>query len=1322
VSDRPRSKTVVKFGTVAALGAISLVLFLAGEGGRRRTPEDRTKDAQLALAERDAEIQEALASCVKDPDVLWSSTVSDAANFDNLRDLLDRFPEGTTLELLDGSGTVGAWAGPLLSEGDRAAAIRPSLRPVFQKSNPCVLRPFGVFLCLGRGTTIPRTAPPLALTAWDPPDLIDCVLRPYFPHPTLAADVTRNYECTVQFLLRFPEALPGGGKEVLGRSIVLPGLSDSGGAIQVREGPTEPSARRPGPLTSFFGGLAALLLVLHFAGPLLRSDRLPALLKFPSLVLLCAGGRWLLRLFDFPGRLVGGPAFDPELFHAPSFLALGDSAGDFLITAVAAGVVTYAFLRTIPEAVHRLVERSRAAAAAVLVTIPFSVPLLSLLLLRSIGEFLNASAGAGFLAGSPVDFFPTGSVALPLPGTLLLIGFFLFALCFTLLGISALHVVFRAMQGAGEGRAALLTVLSGAAATAVVLGSGGWTQLPVLTPAAVLLVLHPIHLKLRREGVTALHTGVFLFAAAVAAFPGLQAETLRVKKNRVEALTREAQGRQGELLERLEETVALASGRWRGAAPKEAPYLSFLLWAKSALNVPGISAWVRTFDREKGRLRNYVAGSVPPIWWDNEIMFLPCKEGEIVPVDHKGWKGYLAKAGSPDNFVTEILARLDWPPAKPPFPPPVEPSASLAFARYEKGQLTRATRPGLSVGRPLPEGIEKAGGRAEWIREEYPWGKARVLYIPEAERGAWVSAALPVPPVWGNVLGFLRLFLSGVVSAAAGFLAAAFWEGARSGRWGFHRRLKYRLGFSFALISVFPIFLLGYYTESESVNRIWENLKEKARADLDIVMELLQKDVRIVEKIRETDDVRPGVTVKRLRMVTASTDFRDKAKALGTEWDFYLPEDGSDELRIEFTSREEVLQSLLIPRRLPAAVHRALVLKQEAYRFDKATWGGYRVIQGYLRVLDRDFKTIGVVATSRSIPAWMVDAMIAREASMILSLYLLSLVLVGFFGLILARHFAAPLERLNVATRAVAEGDLKHRVDITSRDELGDLVESFNRMTAQLEESREALVRAEKESAWREMARQIAHEIKNPLTPMKLSAQHILRAHRDGSGRFEEILQEGIRRITEQIDALGRIAQEFSDFARFPKRDLKPLALNPLVREAVQLIGEEARSAGGRGAIEIEEIYEENIPEVVADEDEIRRLVINLLRNAFQAMAERGGKATVSTRVARVKKEPEGAVEPKKGKTRFLGSERKIRKARHVEIRVADTGPGIPESLREKLFQPYFSTKSGGTGLGLAICKKAVDELGGEILIESEEGVGTTVIVRLLFEPEQTGC
>jgi signal transduction histidine kinase len=1311
----------VKSAAVGALGLLALALFLAGEGTRRLSPEERGVHSLQAVRDLDDALRESLRLGVGDSSPLHRFSLGEKDDqrspaFDHLETLLPSFPSGTGLELLDESGAPVAWAGLLPAETWRKAPPKRMFLPSSPGEDPGQIRRSGIQVLLGRIRPIPRANPPLFLAAWIPLDLADPSLRRYFPQPTLAQQLSETFGTRVQILPRlpsedFPEAQNG-----LALPVTLPGFKGGDGPAAVvligREEGLAPS--RPGPLTSLAGGVAVLCLAFVLLGPLLRRDRPYPLLRFGGFLVLCVGLRAALRILNFPGAFIGGTAFDPSLFRAPTFLGTGDTAGDFLVTTILATVGVLAFLSRIPPLLHRGFEASRWVSVAAVILLPLSVPLFSLALGGWAAEFVAGATVAEFVAGSPVDLFPAGRINLPLAGTLLLFGFFLLTLCFTLLGTASLHGVFRALRARGEGRAAVLTFLSGALATVLVLGIGGWAGVTILVPAGVLLLLHPVHLRLRHEGVTALHTGVFLLAATLAAFPALWMETWEAKRSRVASLTQEAACMEGELRSRLKETVQQASGPWRGAVPKDAPHLPFVLWAKSELTLPGISTSVRTFDPEKGSTRVYGKGLAPGSWNTRELSWVFPEKGEIVPVEIRGRKVLYTKAVSPDIIRTNILAGWDWPQERPAFPPPALPGPALAFALYEGNRLVRSTQPGWSQGRPLPQKIERASGESRWIREEYPHWSAKVFYTPGPRPGMVVSAAMPVPPLWGEVLGFLRLFLSGVVCATIAFLGYAVWRGCKTGRWGFHRRLKYRLMVSFGLISVLPIFLLGSYTESETVDRIRKNLEDQTRRELDLLAELFHEEVRILDMGVTVDDPVPGLTVRKLEGVISDQELRKKADASGAEWDMYLPdpERRMAEPFLRFSSREDAVRNQLIPRRVPAGVYQALVLGGEGYRFERETWGAYLIVKGFRRILDRDLQTAGVLATSRFIPTWFVDAMIAGEVSFILTLYLLSLIAVGFFGLILARRIAWPLEKLTEATRAVAEGNLEHRVHLTSKDEIGDLVDSFNLMTAQLGESREAMVRAEKESAWREMARQIAHEIKNPLTPMKLSAQHIARAHRDRSEKFGEILQEGIRRITEQIDALGRIAQEFSDFARFPKRDPKPQDLNLLIREAVRLLAEEAGAGEEEGRITFREVYEDSLPPVTADEDEIRRVMINLLRNAIQAMADGGGEVAVSTRQVRSGARRDG--EKKKGQTRVIGSAKTMDgEQRSAEVRVTDTGPGIPEALRDKLFQPYFSTKSGGTGLGLAICKKAVDEMGGEIVIESEEGVGTTVILRL---------
>ncbi len=245
------------------------------------------------------------------------------------------------------------------------------------------------------------------------------------------------------------------------------------------------------------------------------------------------------------------------------------------------------------------------------------------------------------------------------------------------------------------------------------------------------------------------------------------------------------------------------------------------------------------------------------------------------------------------------------------------------------------------------------------------------------------------------------------------------------------------------------------------------------------------------------------------------------------------------------------------------------------------------------------------------------------------------------------------------------------------------------------------LIRSKKLVAWSEMARQVAHEIKNPLTPMKLSAQQLLQAHRDGAEDFGSVLEESVATIVEQIESLRRIAVEFSQFSRMPSRELKESDLNTILEEC---IGQYERTIAG--SVGITKSLDPGIPGLMVDSDEVKRVFLNVIENAVQAMPE-GGNLEIRSlrdRPRRLRSSYEVVVSSSEGPAK-AGRE-------FVEASFADTGSGISAEHAGKLFEPNFSTKSSGTGLGLAICRGIMDAYGGALVIESTEGRGTCVRVR----------
>jgi len=281
--------------------------------------------------------------------------------------------------------------------------------------------------------------------------------------------------------------------------------------------------------------------------------------------------------------------------------------------------------------------------------------------------------------------------------------------------------------------------------------------------------------------------------------------------------------------------------------------------------------------------------------------------------------------------------------------------------------------------------------------------------------------------------------------------------------------------------------------------------------------------------------------------------------------------------------------------------------------------------------------------------------------------------------LFIARRTTGPIRELQKSARRVAEGDLETRIVIRSRDELGALAEDFNRMTRDLKEGRERQIKAEKDAAWREMARQIAHDIKNPLTPISLSLDLLERVRREHAEGADEILERTMGLMRRQVENLREIARDFYEFTGGRKPRPSAVELSALLDEVLHL--------HDAWAVERGVAVQREGPDAVvwADAGQLRRVLVNLVSNALQAMPE-GGALFVAT-------ELEGDA---------------------VRVSIRDTGTGLAPEARAHLFEPYFTTKSEGTGLGLAIAKRVLEEMGGSIeLVPAPDGRGTVAEVRL---------
>ncbi len=283
-------------------------------------------------------------------------------------------------------------------------------------------------------------------------------------------------------------------------------------------------------------------------------------------------------------------------------------------------------------------------------------------------------------------------------------------------------------------------------------------------------------------------------------------------------------------------------------------------------------------------------------------------------------------------------------------------------------------------------------------------------------------------------------------------------------------------------------------------------------------------------------------------------------------------------------------------------------------------------------------------------------------------------------ALLLARRMTRDLDRLVAASEAAADGDLEHRVEVDSRDEIGALASSFNTMMEELQGSKAKLVTAERIAAWQEMARNLAHEIKNPLTPIQMAVETLRKAYDKKHPSFDATFDESTATVLEETARLKRIVTEFSEFARLPKAQTGPNDLNAIVSNALTLYA----STG-----QVTTDLDPKLAPVMCDRDQMQQVLINLLENARDALSAReGGRIVISTRGD--------------------GPNR-------VHLIVEDNGPGFPAEVRERLFTPYVTTKQrkGGSGLGLAIIHRIISDHGGTIEVGDAAGGGARIDIVL---------
>jgi nitrogen fixation/metabolism regulation signal transduction histidine kinase len=383
------------------------------------------------------------------------------------------------------------------------------------------------------------------------------------------------------------------------------------------------------------------------------------------------------------------------------------------------------------------------------------------------------------------------------------------------------------------------------------------------------------------------------------------------------------------------------------------------------------------------------------------------------------------------------------------------------------------------------------------------------------------------------------------------------------------------------------------------------------------------------------------------------------------------------------TSQRDLFASGLLPTRTPAEAARAITIERQASYVGDERLGLLQYTVAAVPVRDGE---AGAILT---VPLTLRQQEIEREIDVLdrrVTLATVLFILLGAaIGYVTAERIADPVNRLTRATGRIARGDLDARIHASTADELRRLVDAFNQMAADLKHQRSELERSNRLAAWADMARQVAHDIKNPLTPIQLSAEHAQRVNIDRGRPLSPVLDECVNAILSQVRLLRQIAAEFSSFASSPTPRPEATDLPALIEEVV-----EPYRLGLSGRIEIEVRAPAGGTEALIDRTLFARALTNIIENALHAMPG-GGRLTIA-----IDRRPQSLV-----------------------VEVTDTGVGMDEEALGRIFEPYFSTKATGTGLGLTIARRNVDLIGGRIEVRSRRDVGTTVTISLPVNPVQ---
>jgi two-component system, NtrC family, nitrogen regulation sensor histidine kinase NtrY len=578
--------------------------------------------------------------------------------------------------------------------------------------------------------------------------------------------------------------------------------------------------------------------------------------------------------------------------------------------------------------------------------------------------------------------------------------------------------------------------------------------------------------------------------------------------------------------------------------------------------------------------------------------------------------------------------------------------SDFSFGKYRNGQLV-ARKGKYSYNNTSQVYAQLSGGQGSFSHEGYSH------YMLRSDEKLSIVISSPETTLFETLVSFSYVFLFLFLMLALSELA-----NIAAGNFSFSR-LNFKLKIQVAIVGVLSLSLILIGLSLLALNR-----QEYMRAQVSEVRDKMRSVLAELE-----------MTLENKKTITpADSDFL--AKHLSRHSGVFFSDMHLYSLNgnLLASSRPEIFKHELCGPQMQPDAFWALSRIGKAEFMHEESIGLMGFLSAYALVRNSDGHPLAYLNLPYFSKQTLLSERLSSLAAALINIFVLMIVLSVGAAVFVANKVTYPLRLLKERLSSISLSGKNEMVEWDSDDEIGQLIADYNRMVMELEDSAGKLAHTERLAAWHQMAKQVAHEIKNPLTPMKLNIQFLKRAWESRDEKFGIRLDKIAASLIEQIDALANTATEFGSFSKTEPPVLAPVNLY-FVLDSACLLFEKTPSA------ELIRLYsEDNEVNVLADKEKLLRVFNNIIKNAIQSIPpSRHGEIVVSVKTD----------------------------SSHAAVSIRDNGTGIPAELEDKLFQPNFTTKSSGTGLGLGIVKGILDSMGSQIEFSSKEGVGTTFTIYL---------